>query len=236
MQACRILHTSGGDRSERTSAERVYARLHEDIVEHVLRPGEPLVEGRLAARYEVSRTPVREALRRLVSDGLAEPRRGGLVVRQLDRRQVEEVYPIIGALEGLAAGLAAGRLSPAQLRRIGRINREMVAMSKSDDGPAFRLLNKRFHAAIIEAAGNGRLRAEIARHRAVTTFVQATSLQIPARRERSCLEHEAVLEALAGRDAAGAEAAMRAHVASAGRLVVAMLTAASSLPPESRGG
>jgi len=138
--------------------ERVREELRERIVTGVLRPGDRLVERDLAEDLGVSRVPVREAIRSLEADGFVvvqSPRR--VVVRQLSRVDVEELFDVREALEVLATGLACQRVDPPALRRLKRAVTEAARALAAGNINQAADANVRFHQEIVTLAGNGLL-------------------------------------------------------------------------------
>jgi DNA-binding GntR family transcriptional regulator len=138
--------------------ERVREQLRERIVTGVLRPGDRLVERDLAEDLGVSRVPVREAIRSLEADGFVvvqSPRR--VVVRQLSRVDVEELFDVREALEVLATGLACQRVDPSALRRLKRAVTEAARALAAGNITQAAEANVRFHQEIVTLAGNGLL-------------------------------------------------------------------------------
>lgn len=216
----------------RTAAERVYQRFYEDLRSQALQPGQHIIEEELARRYEVSRTPVREALRRLIQDGLVERSGGGLRVSRLTPRQVDEIYPIVAVLEGLAARLAAERLTPATRRRLRDLHERMAAAAAAGDQPAFLKNNQRFHSLILAAAGNDQLTREIERFRLITLHLRHQLLRLPGRMSSSAVEHDDLLAALEAGDADASEQTMRGHVEAAHEVLAVALAAAGLVAGE----
>jgi DNA-binding GntR family transcriptional regulator len=138
--------------------ERVREQLRERIVTGVLRPGDRLVERELAEDLGVSRVPVREAIRSLEADGFVvvqSPRR--VVVRQLSRVEVAELFDVREALEMLATGLACQRADPPALRRLERAVTEAARAVAAGDIAQAAEANVQFHQEIVTLAGNGLL-------------------------------------------------------------------------------
>ncbi|WP_410640834.1 GntR family transcriptional regulator [Amycolatopsis sp. lyj-346] len=138
--------------------QRVREELRERILTGRLRPGDRLVERELAEDLGVSRVPVREAIRSLEAEGflvVQSPRR--VVVRQLARVDVEELFDVREALEGLAAGLAAERAGAAELTRLERVLAEAARATARGDAARITVLNSRFHDEIVAIAGNALL-------------------------------------------------------------------------------
>jgi DNA-binding GntR family transcriptional regulator len=138
--------------------QRVREELRERILTGRLRPGDRLVERELAEDLGVSRVPVREAIRSLEAEGflvVQSPRR--VVVRQLARVDVEELFDVREALEGLAAGLAATRAGAAELKRLDRVLADAARATARGDAARITVLNSRFHDEIVAIAGNALL-------------------------------------------------------------------------------
>ncbi|MEU4254509.1 GntR family transcriptional regulator [Amycolatopsis sp. NPDC026612] len=138
--------------------QRVREELRERILTGRLRPGDRLVERELAEDLGVSRVPVREAIRSLEAEGflvVQSPRR--VVVRQLARVDVEELFDVREALEGLAAGLAAERAGAAELKRLDRVLADAARATARGDAARITVLNSRFHDEIVAIAGNALL-------------------------------------------------------------------------------
>ncbi|MEQ0565040.1 GntR family transcriptional regulator [Amycolatopsis sp. NEAU-NG30] len=138
--------------------QRVREELRERILTGRLRPGDRLVERELAEDLGVSRVPVREAIRSLEAEGflvVQSPRR--VVVRQLARVDVEELFDVREALEGLAAGLAAARAGAAERKRLERVLADAARATARGDAARIPVLNSRFHDEIVAIAGNALL-------------------------------------------------------------------------------
>ena len=191
--------------------ESVYERLCEDIRAGVLAPGSRLREAEIAERLSVSRTPVREAIRRLEAEGLVDHLpRSGAIVRRLDYSETMELYEMRTVLEGTAARLAARAASPVELEELQAINAEMRAA----DGQPERLvrLNRQFHRRLLEASRNRFLLRAMATVENTLLILGASSMHLPERAVAAVAEHGEVLDALLIRDGAAAEAAMRRHM------------------------
>lgn len=191
--------------------ESVYERLCDDIRAGVLAPGSRLREAEIAERLSVSRTPVREAIRRLEAEGLVDHLpRSGATVRRLDYSETMELYEMRTVLEGTAARLAARAASPVELEELQAINAEMRAA----DGQPERLvrLNRQFHRRLLEASRNRFLLRAMATVENTLLILGASSMHLPERAVAAVAEHGEVLDALLIRDGAAAEAAMRRHM------------------------
>ena len=140
------------------------------ITEGELPVGERISEIALCDRFGVSRTPLREALKVLANEGLVGLLQNrGAVVARLEVSDVDDIFPVIGALEGLAGELACRHASDEQIAEIRRLHREMVQHFSENDLPGYFKLNQMIHEKIIEASGNATLRLT---HRALTMRVR----------------------------------------------------------------
>jgi DNA-binding GntR family transcriptional regulator len=182
--------------------------------------GERLVEEEIAARFDVSRNPIREALRTLSGEGFVvlEPRRGARVA-SIDAVGAAELFELRAPLEGLVAGLAARRRSPAQLDRLHELvaaGRNAAAGGRLHELPE---LNTRFHAALAEAAGNELLRSTLGRLSDIIRWIY--SARISQRSARSWDEHAAIVDAVAAGDAEQARRRGEDHIAAAAAAYIA---------------
>lgn len=135
------------------------ARLREMIVEGDLRPGEKIPENTLCERFGVSRTPLRESLKALAAEGLVSllPNRGAIVT-VITRTEIDELFPIIGALEALAGERVCNLAKNSTLKRFRALHNQMVSQFNSGDESAYRQTNRKFHELLFEVAENQALR------------------------------------------------------------------------------
>jgi DNA-binding GntR family transcriptional regulator len=195
-----------------TLASTVHRQLEAEIAEGRIEPGARLDEQEVAARFGVSRTPVREAFRLLAADDLVELRgRQGAAVRVIGVHTLIEMFQVMGELEGLCARLAARRLSPAQRAGIEAIHARLIDAA-SGDVDLFYDVNQAFHEAIYEASCNAFLADQTRRLRNRVAAYRRRVTRMPARIVDTLREHEAVMEAMFAHDADRAHAAMRAHL------------------------
>jgi DNA-binding GntR family transcriptional regulator len=145
-----------------SASEIAYARLREDIIDCVLAPGLRLTETEVAERVALGKTPVREALRRLVVEGLVtvHPRKG-YTVAPITLRDVEELCGLRLIVEPAAMGLAAGRLSDAELKVLEPLCHVGYDVSSRASVRRYLQANRTFHTTIARACGNGRLAAMV---------------------------------------------------------------------------
>ncbi|MBI2371646.1 MAG: GntR family transcriptional regulator [Deltaproteobacteria bacterium] len=196
---------------EATLQEKAYDAIKDAILKHILKGGELLSEERLAKGLGISRTPVREALRRLASEGLVEsiPRRGSFVSR-LTMTDVKEIFQIREALEGMAARLAALGVREDELRAT-RARLEKAFESRDPD-ELFEA-GREFHHWIIVNSRNERLIRLLAALRSQIDRVFFLGTTLSGQMERSFSEYEALIRALEQRDPDLAEQIMRRHLA-----------------------
>jgi DNA-binding GntR family transcriptional regulator len=201
---------------ERTPA---YLALRQAIVEGRYRPGERLQEQRIAHELELSRTPVREALRSLEAEGLViiALNRGALV-RPIDLAEVEDLYELRARLESYAAHRAVGRATSSDLERMDEAIADFddhADRAANGDPVALRVVNDanaRFHQAVLDAARHERLAVLLRRATDVPLVFQAFRHFDRAAMERSNQFHRLIRTAVAGHDAGRAEALMAEHI------------------------
>ena len=185
-----------------------YGAVLDMVLSGTIAPGEQVTERQIAAHLGMSRTPVREAVRRLEGEGTLERQRNGaLVVRPYSMEEFLHALAVRRLLEGEAARLAAGKVAADVLQaareRIARLRREGLADTARQD-------DRDFHDAIAQASGNPVLAGTIADLRKRTAMFRLGRL--PERLDQVCDEHLAVLDALASGNGAAARMAMQAHI------------------------
>ena len=219
-----------------SKADQVHAQLKEEIELGELAPGAPLSELSLVERTGASRTPVREALRRLAAEGLVDltPRLGARVsrvsaqsVRDLfEFRQLLETLAIRQATETAAADPAVRRTFSAMRSEFGRIQRRVPSQARSR---AFYELADRFDWAIIDTTRNEHLRRTIAELRPHTARLRNLSHLDPQRTDVSVTEHLAICDALLAGDADAAASLIAGHLAESVQTIFRNL---ASTPPD----
>jgi GntR family transcriptional regulator, rspAB operon transcriptional repressor len=199
---------------------QVYRALRAAIVQHRLAPGDALNEGDIAEHLAVSRTPVREALQRLVHEGLVDVRpRSGTRVAPLDLKRVEEGMLVREALEATAMQAAARQATPADVQRLADLNQRLEQAARAGDAAAYVEHDDRFHAGLLQLSGYPSIAGIIDEVNAHLDRVRAMSGALPERMPQSAHEHRAILAALARQDGPAAAAAMREHLAAAWTVV-----------------
>ncbi len=194
-----------------TTAEAVYRALRHGIVHGDLAPGAPLRSDALATELMVSRTPVREALRKLEAEGLVAHAGARLVVRAFSEQDLNELFYVREALEGMAARLAAENATPAELAQIGELIEDMEAACERGDVGGFRRLAGEFHQAIYRASHNSRLLEASQSLLDHVRQIQSSTLYGAGRPAQALDEHRRLLDAIAARDGDRAEELARAH-------------------------
>ncbi|MGW5643846.1 GntR family transcriptional regulator [Saccharopolyspora sp. NPDC003752] len=197
-----------------TTLSEVYDRLRGEIVDGTFETGAQLVELALAERYGTSRTPVREALRRLEQDGLVERGDRGMRVRTRSPEEILEIYEVRISLEATAASAAAQRHSEFDLIRIRRAQAAMDGTS-TDDPAAMAAANRAVHEAIWVASHNGTIVDLLTRLNNHLTRYPATTLKVQGRWAEALDEHRALIDAIEQRDAARAHDLARDHMTKA---------------------
>ncbi len=205
--------------------QEVAERLRQRIYSHELKPGTWIDEQLLTDQYGISRTPLREALKVLASEGLVtlKPRRG-CYVTEISERDLDEIFTVMALLEGECASKAATHVDATARARCERIHDELEAAAQRGDIDAFFEANQAFHRQLQVMANNHWLMQVIEDLRKVIKLSRHHSLFSAGRLEQSLAEHRRILEALLAGDASGAEAAMRTHIKS-GREALARMAA-----------
>lgn len=195
------------------TTDAVTDAMREAILDGVLGPSTWLREDEIAQALEVSRTPVREALRRLSDEGLAvKTAHQGTVVAALSLEDVLALYVVREHLEGLAARLAAARQPAGLVERLRDLNDQMRAAHAAKDVPTLARVNLDFHRALRDASSNPYLGRFLLQVEHAVRRLTASTFQAPGRAEEVLREHEGIIEAIAAQDPDAAERAAKAHM------------------------
>lgn len=198
-----------------TAAETVYRRLREAILSGRLPEGAVVRESAVAAAWGVSRTPVRDALRRLLAEGLVEGRRGrGVVVAALTPQTAAGLLDLWEAIGGMAARRAAERATPEVRAQLSTLIKTVSVAARGGDAAFFVAAEEAIHTAVGSAAGNPVLAQAVEQVRGRLRPLLARLLQNRGRTTRSFRELARLTAAIRSRDPDRAEAALREHVAS----------------------
>lgn len=193
--------------------QEVAETLREQIFAGQLAPGCFLDEVALCERLEISRTPLREALKVLTAEGLLrhEPRRG-CFVNEVTEQDLDEIFPVIALLEGRCAFEAARNASDTDIAALDALHERLQQHAQAKRINDYYATNYAIHEAIITLANNRWLAQAIANLRKILKLARQQQLHAPGRLEQSLSEHLAVYAALKARDCEGADAAMRTHL------------------------
>ena len=195
--------------------ESVYQAIRSAIERGDLRPGERVMELEIGASLSVSRTPVREALRRLETEGMLEIEpRSGLVVASLSRQAVMELYAMRELLEVTAAGLCAMHATEFEIVELGEMVQREQRLEDADERVRH---NRSFHRAVHRGAHNRYLTKSLNAVNDSMWLLGPSQMRLPHRAKAARVEHAALFSAIRDRDAKAAEAAARQHVQAAQR-------------------
>ncbi len=197
----------------KTRSEELRLQLADEIVHGVYAPGAPLDETRIASRFSVSRTPVREAIRLLAASGLVEvrPHRAAVVARP-DASQLAGMFEAMAELEALCAGYAAERMSISERRALEDIHENLRVLIQSGDPQRYHEVNEAFHNAIYDGAHNAYLAEMTLSTRARVQPFRRAQFRNLGRLAKSHIEHDRVVEGILRGERAVAAAAMGAHI------------------------
>lgn len=197
---------------QQSSAERVYRQVRAMAVRYELRPGERVNEVELARRLGSGRTPLREALNRLLAEGLlaSAPDRG-FVARSLDPREVFEQYQLRAGIEAFAVELACARGDGQALEELERFVRQ--SREEPEDASVERLveLDEQFHERLVSLSGNAQILRQLRTLNAGIRFVRWIAMR-EGRRQQTQAEHLAIVEAVRASDAAEARHRVLHHI------------------------
>ena len=204
--------------------EQVATRLRDMIVHGTLRPGERISESALCDQLDISRTPLREALKTLAAEGLVElrPNRGA-VIAPLRLPETLELFETIAGLERIAAEHAADRLSLAELKRLEKLHDRMEACHDAGDLRPYFACNQEIHGLIVAGAHNKVLQSTHAFLYTRMSRARYFALFAPQRWADSVTEHRRIMDALRARDGARAGAEMHAHVWRTGQIIAQVI-------------
>ena len=198
-----------------TIGAAVYRQLREAILTGRIPMGTRINEAELASDWRISRTPVRDALRRLEAEGLVQPAPGrGMVVPILERSDVDELFTMLEGLEGMAARLAAEQATPPFLAQLNTMLKTYGAALKRDDTGQLLLLEGSMHDAIAQVALNRRLEQAIQVARLRLHQIRGRSYALRGRAGRTFREMATLVAAIRTRNPSRAETSMRAHLSS----------------------
>lgn len=198
----------------RSLHDELTERIRGKIVSGELAPGQKIPEKELCEQFGVSRTPLREALKVLASEGIValRPNRGA-VVRSLTIEELEEVFPVMGALEALSGEIACRSITDKEVNAIRRMHAKMVAHWRQGELQDYFRLNQAIHEAILEATRNETLKSIYRGLSGRLLSARYIANMSPERWAQAVEEHEAILQALDAREGARLADILRSHLA-----------------------
>lgn len=204
--------------------EIVFESLREAIIHGRLKPGERLMEVQLAEEMGVSRTPVREAIRKLELEGFVVmiPRKGAYVA-SISVKDIVDVFEVRAALEGLAAGLAAERATSDELEDMERAVHHIYEVSNGRDLGTLVEKDTVFHELIYKASRNQRLVQIVTHLKEQIQRFRTTSLAVPGRGKHAVEEHKGIVEAISERNVELAASLAREHIENAEQLLLSAM-------------
>ena len=192
---------------------QVADRLRDQIYQHELRPGDAIDEMALCERFGISRTPLREALKVLNSEGLIEliPRKGSFV-RSMEIEELNELFPVMAVLEGLCAREAVENCSQRDLEQLETMHDKLEKFAAQGNIDAYYEQNFVFHQAIQDISGNKWLQRIIGDLRKILRLARHMQLTIPGRLPASLEEHRQIMKAFHKHDPDMADQNMQNHL------------------------
>lgn len=189
------------------------AGIREMVIAGTLRPGDKIPEQALCQRFGVSRTPLREALKVLASEGMLQllPRRGAIVAN-VSPEEIDELFPVMAALEALAGELVCKRASEADLAHLGAIHDHLMRAYAAEDEASYLQANRSFHETLVAAAGNPTLTASYMQILMRTRAFRFVARKSPENWQAAVRDHHAIMDTLRARNAARLSRLLRRHV------------------------
>ncbi|MFV1956427.1 MAG: GntR family transcriptional regulator [bacterium] len=202
-------------------SEDITASIKTAIIKGKFKPGEKISEGDLAESMGISRTPLREAFRKLENEGFITiiPRKGAIVTG-IDPEEANDLYIIKGTLEGLAARLATPNIKEKDIEKLEKINNELRELIDSNDLEAFYRLHRKFHMLFVKLSGNKRLIQMISNLNDHFKRFGIVSLTLPGQFEQTLQQHEEIIEAFKEGDKLAAEEKVKRNVQTGGRVLL----------------
>ncbi|MEE3170183.1 MAG: GntR family transcriptional regulator [Pseudomonadota bacterium] len=198
---------------KRSNAQKLKDALEEDIINGRLLPGDKLDHDALAEKYNVSRTPIREAVQQLVVSGLVivKPKKGTFVAK-VGFDQLIEMFEVMAELEGMCGRLAARRIQPSELERLRTALERCEDRDVMSDPDEYYYENEEFHSCIYDASHNGFLASEARQLKQRLKPYRRLQLQARNRVSNSAAEHRRIYDAIASGNELEAERALKEHV------------------------
>ena len=216
--------------NDKSIRQNIYERIRDDITYGNLMPGERLTEKKLSDIYGVSRSPIREALRQLESEGLLSfERNKGIEVRKLSINQIEDIYESRALLEGYAVRISVDKMESKDIMNLSDIHRKLTKAAKDKDIPLWLQNNAQFHGYFREKAGNETISQLIVMLKRRTYHYQNMSVSYERAFETYIEHHAAILDLCKKKEADCAERSMILHVRTTKRFVIESLSIGRNL-------
>jgi len=195
---------------------RIFNYIREDILNGRYKPGDNLVETKLAEELGVSRTPIREAIRQLELEGLvlSVPNKG-VIVQGITQQDIDDIYTIRRLIEGQAVHWAVERIDPDELKELQEVVELMEYYTRKEDYEQLAKLDTRFHDIIYDACKSKVLRHTLSSFHHYVQKARLGSLKVPHRAIDALKEHKAILEAIDKKNPQEAEELMVQHISHA---------------------
>lgn len=208
------------------ASDKLIDQLKHEIFSGLLKPGDQLEEADLAARFGVSRTPIREAIRSMVDCGLLETRpRKGAMVRVLTAKELNDLFEVAAELEGMACRLASELLTQSSRTAIQEELKLCRTAVEADDIPAYASANLTFHAAIHRASSNAYLIDQLEQIQARINVYRLMPYEVVGRLQKSLEEHQEISEAIFSGEGQRADRLMCDHMMLQGARLPSLLKA-----------
>jgi DNA-binding GntR family transcriptional regulator len=230
-----MLPSAADSIQRRTLHDELTERLKDLIFEGHLLPGQKIPERELCERFGVSKTPLREALKVLASEGIVtlRPNRGA-IVSTLTVEELDELFPVIGALEALAGEIACSRITDAEVVEIRKRHDAMVGHWKRRNLQRYFARNREIHEAILDATRNETLKSTYRGLSGRVLRARYIANMSPDRWAQAVAEHEAIIEALSERDGRRLSEILKAHLANKLETVKEWLAQQTPPPPQAK--
>jgi len=216
--------------TDKSVRENIYERIRDDITYGRLMPGERLTEKKLSDIYNVSRSPIREALRQLESEGLLSfERNKGIEVRKLSINQIEDIYESRALLEGYAVCVSVGKMANKDVATLADFHKKMIKNAHDKDIQSWLHNNALFHGYFRDKAGNETINQLIIILKRRTYHYQSMSVSYERAFETYIEQHAAILDSCKKKDADRADQSMRLHVQTTKRFVIESLSMGRNL-------
>jgi DNA-binding GntR family transcriptional regulator len=212
--------------------EVLVSTIREMVVAGELRPGDKIPERELCLRFEVSRTPLREALKVLAAEGVLQllPRRGAIVA-PVSVEEIDELFPIMGALEALAGELICKHASDAEIKRLQELHDHMMRAYRGGEEPEYLQANRKFHETLVASSGNATLHSTYMQVLLRTRAFRFVARKSPENWQAAVADHEKIMDALAARDGNRLSRLLRRHVMGVTVKIAREALAPSAEPP-----